>query len=363
MSKILFIRYKKPGAIPEGGEMLSQIHLDALCQKFGRENVEVFHIHNDDHHRSLSQYLAAPFLFLFDYHFGLTPRKVRTIISRLDKYDCLFIDRSVFGLIAKKAKKSGYGGKVIVFFHNVEKDYFDAKMPHFPGRGIIIRCADRNDALTCRYSDSVLALNSRDAGIIESCYGRTPDAYLPIILKDQYLRDSYPNDLTKSRPRCLFLGSYFPANVDGLEWFMDNVLPFVDITFDIVGKGLEKLSGEKYKAPNVNVIANVPSLEPYFEKADIMILPIFKGSGMKVKTCESLMYGKNIIGSTEAFEGYQGDFSKIGAKCDTAQEFIDAINGFSNTPRPVFNIYSRNLFLEKYSFNRIVETLDKVIDL
>ncbi len=37
---------------------------------------------------------------------------------------------------------------------------------------------------------------------------------------------------------------------------------------------------------------------------DYIISPIFVGGGMKVKTCEALMYGKNIIGTSESFEGY-----------------------------------------------------------
>jgi hypothetical protein len=36
---------------------------------------------------------------------------------------------------------------------------------------------------------------------------------------------------------------------------------------------------------------------------------------MKVKTCESLMFGKNIFATTEAFEGYELDYDKVGALC------------------------------------------------
>ena len=73
---------------------------------------------------------------------------------------------------------------------------------------------------------------------------------------------------------------------------MQNVYPHVNISVKIVGKGMNKLR-EHYNIPdNIEVISDVPDLKPYFEEADLMILPIFKGSGMKVKTCESLMYGK-----------------------------------------------------------------------
>lgn len=92
-----------------------------------------------------------------------------------------------------------------------------------------------------------------------------------------------------------------------------------------------------------------------------MVLPIFKGSGMKVKTCESLMYGKNIIATDEALEGYELDYSRMGGKCNTAQEFIDTIKSFTDSPRPRFNAYSRNTFLEKYSADKVVDSFSDIL--
>ena len=44
------------------------------------------------------------------------------------------------------------------------------------------------------------------------------------------------------------------------------------------------------------------------------------GSGMKVKTCEALMYGKNILGTDEAFEGYELDTARVGGRCNNAED-------------------------------------------
>ena len=92
-----------------------------------------------------------------------------------------------------------------------------------------------------------------------------------------------------------------------------------------------------------------------------MVLPIFTGSGMKVKTCESLMHGKNIIGTTEAFEGYDVDIKKVGGECNTAEEFIALLNDFAKNPRPKFNEYSRKIFIEKYSENAVAEMFKETI--
>lgn len=124
---------------------------------------------------------------------------------------------------------------------------------------------------------------------------------------------------------------------------------------------MEKIKEEEPIMHDVEVIGSVPDLTPYINEADIMILPIFKGSGMKVKTCESLMFGKNILGTDEAFEGYDADYDRIGGKCNTADDFIGKINDFITSPRPRFNTYSRQLYLERYSESTLSEKMRKVL--
>jgi glycosyltransferase involved in cell wall biosynthesis len=124
---------------------------------------------------------------------------------------------------------------------------------------------------------------------------------------------------------------------------------------------MEKIKEEEPIMHDVEVIGSVPDLTPYINEADIMILPIFKGSGMKVKTCESLMFGKNILGTDEAFEGYDADYERIGGKCNTADDFIGKINDFIASPRPRFNTYSRQLYLERYSESTLSEKMRKVL--
>ena len=143
-------------------------------------------------------------------------------------------------------------------------------------------------------------------------------------------------------------------------WFVENVLPHVDVKLQVVGKGMARLKEEECMR-GIDIKSDVPDLATYFLSADFMILPIFSGSGMKVKTCESLMYGKNIIATDEAFVGYEVDYDKVGGKCNTAEEFISCIKDFENHPRPRFNVYSRQMFLEKYSEAAVVEKFRKVL--
>ncbi|MDR1729218.1 MAG: glycosyltransferase family 4 protein [Prevotellaceae bacterium] len=347
--KILFIRYKKPGKILEGGEQVSQKNYDAFARLLGQENVTPYYIH-DENSKSIFHYIVAVFYFFFNYFFGLTKKRAGEIVKLASGYDIVFIDRSVFGILTKHLKENNYKGKIITFFHNVEKIYFADKISMLaPWRFLILHCADKNDEYACRYSDKIIALNERDAGEIEKRYHRIPDLLIPVSFKDVYKQDAYPHEKTSVPLKCLFIGSYFPANSEGIKWFIQEVFPFVDVHLQIVGKGMNLLKKDLNIPQNAELIADVPDLKPYFETADVVILPIFKGSGMKVKTCEALMYGKNIIGTTEAFEGYEVDYDLVGGRCNTKNDFIEKIQQFISFPRPRFNAYSRKMFLEKYS--------------
>ena len=369
--RILIIRYKKTLGVPEGGEQGSEKNLIVLRQIAGEENVDTYFIHDEAHRRTPMEYLQGIVYMPFGYYFGLTPRRVNEIVGKAQRYDVVFVDRSVFGIVAKRLKETGYKGRVVCFFHNVEAVYFSAKYAKRlnPMRWLVLPCADRNDRWSCRYADRTIALSTRDDDELFRRYRRRADQLVPVAFVDRYKQDSYPTELTAKKPLCMFLGAYFPANVEGIEWFIKNVLPQVDIRMQIVGKGMEKLKEADWMKPDhvlagrdIEVLSNVPNLDPLFEAADIMVLPIFKGSGMKVKTCESLMFGKNIIGTPEAWSGYELDYSKAGACCLEADEFVAAIQEFCDHPRPRFNEYSRHVYVNQYSADRMVDKFRAVLN-
>lgn len=359
--KVLFVRYKKTKDIFEGGEKGSQKNHDVIAEIVGKNNVTTYYIHDENRKNGVLDYLKGALLFPFNYFFGLTPHRVKEITTLACGFDTVFIDRSVFGIIAKKLKKQKYPGRIITFFHNVEVPYFEAKLGKKPGRSVVLRCADYNDRYSCQYSDKIIVLNKRDDAEIFARYGRRGDAITPVVLPDHYKKDTYPTETTGQPLHCLFLGAYFTPNNEGILWFVNNVLPHVNIKLRIVGKNMAKLKDEEPALRDIEVISDAPNLEPFFEEADVMILPIFKGSGMKIKTCESMMYGKNILGTDETFEGYEVDDKLIGGRCNTAEEFIEYIQDFERNPRPRFNQYARKLYLERYSEQSVVELFRKVL--
>ncbi len=360
--KILFIRYKKSKNILEGGEQGSQKNYNVLSSIVGEENVETYYVHDESHKPRITVYVGELCYFFKNYYYGLSPKRVREIVEKAKSFDLVFVDRSIFGIIAKRLKECDYKGRVVCFFHNVELDYFKAKMKGWnPAKSLILHCVDKNDGYSCKYADKIITLNPRDSKRIKTLYNRDSDVMIPVAFADRYNRESYPSEMTRSKLQLLFLGAYFGPNNEGIEWFFNEVYPHVNVEVKIVGKGMDQLRAN-YKIPEeVEVVNDAPDLEPYFENADMMVLPIFKGSGMKVKTCESLMYGKNIVATDEALVGYDLDYKKMGGCCNTAKEFIDVINEISANPRPRFNNYCRQVFLDKYTEKAVEKLFRQVL--
>ncbi|MDR2907913.1 MAG: glycosyltransferase family 4 protein [Bacteroidales bacterium] len=349
---VLFIRYKKPFGIKEGGEQGTHKNYSIFCDLFGHDHVEEYYVHpNFEQETIWDKIKSLPYIFQ-NYYFGLTPLKVRTICKIAQNKDIVFIDRSTFGIVAKVLKKAGYKGKIVTFFHNVEVVYYQVRIPkHALYRPLLLHCIDRNDSYAMQFSDITIGINPRDDNELFNRYGKKTDALIPVTFEDMHPKEAVIP--IENPPTALFFGSYFPANVEGILWFIENVLPHVNIKLQIVGKGMDKLEvrGARYgvQGSSVQIFSDVEDVAPFIEGCDFVVSPIFKGSGMKVKTCETLMYGKTIIGTTESFEGYNIDFDKVGALANSKEEFIAAIEQIKEKFSNKFNAYSREYYLKNHT--------------
>jgi glycosyltransferase involved in cell wall biosynthesis len=352
--------------IGNGGDHGSQRNFNILRDLFDLENIEIFDVYPNLYEESKWRKFLGLYGLFRGYFFGITREKLEKIELLSRDKQIVFIDRSTFGYIAKYLKKQGFEGKIITFFHNVEKRFYEDYISKFnPFKKSIVKCAAKNEADAMLYSDLVLALNRRDDALLLQYYHRKADALVPVSFTDK--KPQQTMEKIRATPVGLFVGSYIPMNVDGVLWFVKNVLPHVDMQLQIIGKGMSRLESKiKASASSVTnqktkIISDVVDLSPYFEQADFVVLPIFKGSGMKVKTCEALMYGKHILGTQEAFEGYDVDFDKVGALVNSKEQFIQAIQELPNKFDSRFNSYSQNYFSENHSDETAKQTVEKLL--
>jgi len=73
-----------------------------------------------------------------------------------------------------------------------------------------------------------------------------------------------------------------------------------EIQFIILRAGSELI---KTYPNNVKLTGLVLSLDPYYEDADVCIIPIVAGTGIKTKILECMAYGRPVITTEKGYKG------------------------------------------------------------
>jgi glycosyltransferase involved in cell wall biosynthesis len=110
-------------------------------------------------------------------------------------------------------------------------------------------------------------------------------------------------------PTLLFVGSMdYSANVDAVEHLIDDVLPGLerrDARVQIVGSNPRPaVRRAAERSPlEVEVLGHVPSTEPYFEAARLLVVPLRFGGGTRLKILEALARGVPVVSTPLGCEG------------------------------------------------------------
>lgn len=256
-----------------------------------------------------------------------------------NKYTHVFFDGSFYGKLVKYVKQKYPDIKIITFFHNVEVNYYWERVKSEGVKNLIILpTIIYNEKLSVKYSDKVIVLNERDKRELRKKYERGDACIIPITLEDKFNPE---RKIEECNYDYLFIGSAFFANIHGISWFIDKVLPNVSGKLTVVGKGMEILK-EKYEdGEKLEIVGTVDNIEKYYYEDNIIVSPIFYGSGMKTKTIEALMYQKLIIGTNEAFVGIEKEKTEI---VNTAAEFILALKNNNKVQKDANRMYYLNNF-------------------
>ncbi len=351
-----------------GGVKGSQRNLLLLQKCFGKENVILATFPRKEYTlpplgaitfkrtKNNFEYLIAA-LFGCKVYFPWYEKEIFKYINH-QKIDMLFIDSSMLGRMARI--DGNY--KKVVFFHNVEAYYALNKVKN---EGIKFLpsywASKRNEVKAMKYADRIICLNERDANTLKLLYRRTPDYILPVTLTDSFDEERYNNAVLKKN--CLlFVGALMPQNQISVEWFIERIMSGLpEVTLDIVGKGFDRKKDEYEKNSNVNVIGEVDDLGEYYYSHPIVVLPIQYGAGMKIKTAEAMMYGRIIIGSDEAFEGYEVNGADGIYRCNSAEEYICRIK--EELTGENLNLgKSRLVFLKKYETEKVLSGFQDFIN-
>lgn len=338
-----------------GGNIGRENHYKVLKELYTENLYEVIIKLQKNIKNILKNYLT----FSFNGQTKKIEQKVLRIIEE-KKIDKIVLDGSVFGNIVKKIKKQFPNKEIITFFHNIERNYYKERIKvEGMTRYLLLPSIIYNENLSVKYSDKFILLNKRDINELEKIYkDKLKDKKIyevPLYLEDRY-------DETRKIKKCnydyLFIGSGFYANVHGISWFIENVLPNIQGKLLVIGKGMEVLRDKYQDSEKLEIKGPVENIDDYYYEDNIIVSPIFYGSGMKTKTIEAMMFNKIIVGTSEAFVGIKKkDINSSGELCNMINEFIERLKKIKNKKAS-----SRNIFLNKYSFEININNIREIME-
>jgi glycosyltransferase involved in cell wall biosynthesis len=180
--------------------------------------------------------------------------------------------------------------------------------------------------------------------------------------------------------RVLFIGNLRgPINQDALHWYLDHVHPHLldrpDYQLTVAGNtiargrtdtGLEILDRIE-KTERCTLFANVPSLSHLYSESSVLINPMQRGAGVKLKTVQAAAAGIPIVSTLVGNDGtglLPNEHIRI---AESAGEFVNAIEELLSDPGAAENMAdaAANFVTNSYSPNVLEQlildatTLDK----
>lgn len=274
-------------------------------------------------------------------------KKIKSITR--DMCDLVIFNGSIYGSAVEFLKERGF--TIATLYHNVEATFYHEKYLQNTSVSnyLMYRYIQNQERLCTKFSDIIITLNNRDSEDLHRKYNKRAAFYIPISYP--LIDDNLIKEKTSDESYLLFVGGNNFANIEGIKRFVRDMLPSIDFELKICGNCCKQLEKDELFTKNIKVkmLGFVDDIDNLYYGATAVIEPIYRGSGMKTKTVEALQHGKTIFGTHEAFEGIDVDYGRVGALCNTPEEFINSINDYLDNRKSTFNAYSYQCFKQRYS--------------
>lgn len=157
-------------------------------------------------------------------------------------------------------------------------------------------------------------------------------------------------------------------NVEAAVWFVGKVLPMIvrkvpDVKLIIAGANPSE-EVLALRSEYVKIIPNYESLESVYSLADIVLLPLLSGGGVKGKLLEAAAFGKIIITTKHGIEGTTFQHMEHVLLANSYEEFAErCISVLLNQSKyEKLSIHAKELFEKEYDWNMIGKHYNKFLN-
>jgi glycosyltransferase involved in cell wall biosynthesis len=261
--------------------------------------------------------VALVFNFLFSskpYNFlRFRSRQYKDILINLiesQKFDIIQLEGPQMAVYLPEIRQYSKA-KVLLRAHNVEYKLWEGiaqESPSFLKRFYLNNLSKRIkkfESYVMKKVDGVVAISKIDLEQILSF--SKPKKYIVIPFAIQ--SEGYsPQEKSKSNS-IFYIGALdWIPNQTGLIWFVDKVWPLLisknpDLSFHVAGRNAPLWIAERLKTPGIYFHGEVDNALDFISRYQIMVVPLFSGSGIRIKIMEGMALKKAVVTTSKAIEG------------------------------------------------------------
>jgi glycosyltransferase involved in cell wall biosynthesis len=276
-----------------------------------------------------------------------------------------------------------YPCRIIFDEHNIEVDLFEQKIQQMIGLRLktkmkLERFHLQFLELKMAYkADQIWVCSQFDADKLQQRYGQNLHSNIVpnginVTNYDIVRRGQCISALEgKYNPHTLvFIGTFgYPPNVEAAQFLTQEFYPkikqlYPDTLLIIVGKNSPPaLTAATQKEPGILWTGLVEDVKPYLAAASVVITPLFKGGGTRLKILEAFAAGRPVVSTTKGAEGLNVEDKKHLLIEDEADGMVNAVNQLWSNPtlykQCVDNAY--DLVKTQYSWEAVANRIKPLI--
>ena len=159
-----------------------------------------------------------------------------------------------------------------------------------------------------------------------------------------------------------FVGFNNPFNVEGVQWYIDEVVPLLPRGFRTVIVGSVTKEIKNYPQ-NVDVIPFVEDLEDIYGNSKICICPMLRGTGMKIKVVEAMAHGIPVVCNERGVDGLPDKMLSGCLVTDDPEVFAQYLiklvqnNDFYHDCKQTIECYYKTIFSRRQYIDLLKRTL------
>lgn len=292
--------------------------------------------------------------------------KLKSILSH-QEFDVVQIEKIYMGPYLSLIRQYSSAG-IVLRAHNVEHHLWESitEQTKNPVKKAYLRLqTKRLRAFEYRYLkqfDALLPISVPDGKTFQRMGFRGPVLSLPMGLP---LADYLPTANGQSRAngkQVFHLGAMdWMPNEYGVKWFLEAVWPSV---IQAVPEACLALAGRQMNASfrnvpayNVTVYGEVEDAKAFMQDGDIMVVPIWSGSGLRIKMLEGMALGKAIVSTSMGAKGIKASEGEDFLVADDAETFSSRLITCLRNPDYHKRIgeNARNTVAKTYDLPKIAE--------